>query len=141
MLHGLMDTIPRTKTKTLPLRKIRVYHCKNHIIPPHCYCCLERHLKYFTTLKNKNTMPVKFSKYNQKLSEIVTHCEFDISLNSAINFGHLGHHLHYFKLVNQTYECFILIVGFIRPLNIDKKSKLICFISSFFSKLGLRNLN
>ena len=30
-----------------------------------CYCChLERHLKYFTTLKNNNNMPVKFSKYN-----------------------------------------------------------------------------
>ena len=33
MVHGLMDTIPRTKTKTLPLRKIRVYHSKNHVIP------------------------------------------------------------------------------------------------------------
>ena len=34
-----MDRIPRTKTKTLPLRKIRVwnfravYHSKNHAIP------------------------------------------------------------------------------------------------------------
>ena len=42
MVHGLMDTIPRTKAKTLPLRKIRacyifraVYHSKNHAIP-HC---------------------------------------------------------------------------------------------------------
>ena len=39
-VHGLMDTIPRTKTKTLPLRKIRVcsffcavYHSKKHVIP------------------------------------------------------------------------------------------------------------
>ena len=39
MVHGLMDTIPRTKTKTLPLRKIRVcyffravYQSKNHVI-------------------------------------------------------------------------------------------------------------
>ena len=39
MLHVLMDTILRTKTKTLPLRKIRdcyffraVYHSKNHVI-------------------------------------------------------------------------------------------------------------
>ena len=40
MAHGMMDMIPRTKTKTLPLRKIRVckffravYHSKNHVIP------------------------------------------------------------------------------------------------------------
>ena len=40
MVHGLMDTIPRTKTKTLQLRKIRVcyffcavYYSKNHVIP------------------------------------------------------------------------------------------------------------
>ena len=39
-VHGLMDTITRTKTKTLPLRKIRVcyffravYHSKSHVIP------------------------------------------------------------------------------------------------------------
>ena len=40
MVHGLMDTIPRTKTKALPLRKLRVcysfhavYYSKNHVIP------------------------------------------------------------------------------------------------------------
>ena len=43
MVHGLMDSIPRTKTKKtlpLPLRKIKVcyffhavYHSKNHVIP------------------------------------------------------------------------------------------------------------
>ena len=40
MVHELMDMILRTKTKTLPLRKIRacyfflaVYHCENHVIP------------------------------------------------------------------------------------------------------------
>ena len=39
MVHGLMDTILRTKTKTLPLRKISqiffhaVYHSKNNVIP------------------------------------------------------------------------------------------------------------
>ena len=40
MVHGLMDTIPRTKTRILPLRKIRVcyffravYHNKTHVIP------------------------------------------------------------------------------------------------------------
>ena len=40
MVHGLIDTIPRTKTKTLPLRKLRVcyffhamYYSKNHVIP------------------------------------------------------------------------------------------------------------
>ena len=40
MVHGLMDMIPRTKTKTSPLQKIRVcyffravYHSKNHVIP------------------------------------------------------------------------------------------------------------
>ena len=40
MVHGFMDVIPRTKTKTLPLRKLRVgyffhavYYSKNHVIP------------------------------------------------------------------------------------------------------------
>ena len=40
MMHGLMDTIPQTKTKTLPLRKLRVYYffhamyySKKHVIP------------------------------------------------------------------------------------------------------------
>ena len=64
-------------------------------------------------------MPVKFSKYNRKLSEIVTNCEFDFKLNFALNGGHLGHHLHYCNLVNHTCECFILIVCIIRPLNND----------------------
>ena len=32
MVHELMDTIPRSRSKTLPLRKIRVYHSKNHVI-------------------------------------------------------------------------------------------------------------
>ena len=45
-----------------------------------------------------------------------------------------------FNLVDQICECFILIVYIIWPLIIDKKSKLKCFISSFFSELGLRNL-
>ena len=40
MVHSLLDTIPRAKTKTITLRKIRVcyfflavYHSKNHVIP------------------------------------------------------------------------------------------------------------
>ena len=40
LVHGLMDTISRTKTKTEPLRKLRVcyifravYQSKNHLIP------------------------------------------------------------------------------------------------------------
>ena len=78
-----------------------------------------------------NKMPVKFSKYNRKLSDIVTNCEFDFRMNFALNGGHLGHHLHYFNLVNQTCKCFILIVCIIRPKNINKKSKLKCFISRF----------
>ena len=65
-------------------------------------------------------MPVKFSKYNRKLLEKVTDCKFDFRLNFALNGGHLGHHLHYFNLVNQTYECFILIVCIIMPLILDK---------------------
>ena len=44
----------------------------------------------------------------------------------------------YFNLMNQTCECFILIICII--INIDKKSKLKCVISSFFSNIGLRNL-
>ena len=85
-------------------------------------------------------MPVKFSEYNQKLSEIVTNCEFDFRLNFALNGGHLGHHLYNFNRVNQTCECFILIICIIRPLNIDEKSKLKCFFIEFLSELGLRNL-
>ena len=111
MVHGLMDAIPRTKTKTIPLRNIRVYHSKNHVIPhPVIAAILNVILVYFTRLKNNNNMPVKFSKYNRKLSEIITNCEIDFRLNFALNGDHLGHHLHYFNLVNQTVECFILIV-------------------------------
>ena len=40
MVHELMDTIPRTKTKTLPLLNLEsviffhaVYYSKNHVIP------------------------------------------------------------------------------------------------------------
>ena len=99
---------------------------------PSCYCCnLERHLKYFTTLKNNNNMPVKFSKYNRKLYEIFTNCEFEFRLIFALNGSHLGHHLQHFNLVNRTCECFISIVCTIMPLNIDKKSQSKCFISSF----------
>ena len=120
-----------TKNKSLLFFRA-VYHSKKPCDSPPCYCCyLECHLKYFTTLKNNNNMQVKFSKYNSKLSQIVTNCKFDFRLNFALNGGHLGHHLHYFNLVNQTCECFILIVCIIRPLNIDKKSKLKCFISIF----------
>ena len=117
MLHGLMDTIPRTKTKPLPLQKMRVYHSKNHVIPhPVIAAILNAILNIFTTLKNNNNMP----EYSRKLSEIATNCEFDFRLNFALNGGHLGHHLHYFNLVNLTCEYFILIVCIIRPLNLDK---------------------
>ena len=40
---------------------------KTHVIPQYtsCYFChLGRHLGYFTTLKHKNIMPVKFSECN-----------------------------------------------------------------------------
>ena len=103
-----------------------------HVVPhPVIAAILNVILNIFTTLKNNNNMPVKFSKYNQKLLEIVTNCKFDFRLNCALNGGHLGHHLHFFNLVNQTCECFILIVCIIWPLNIDKKAKLKCFILSF----------
>ena len=104
MVHGLVDTIPRTKTKTLPLQKLRVcyyfhavYYSKTHVIP---------HPVIAAILNVILNMPVKFSKYNRKLSDIVTKCEFDLRLNFVLNGGHLGHHLHYFNLVNQTCECF-----------------------------------
>ena len=114
-------TITITKIKSLLFFFHAVYYSKKPCDSPPSYCChLERHLKYFTTLKNNNNMPVKFSKYNRKLSDIVANCEFDFRLNFALNGGHLGHHLHYFNLVNQTCECFILNVCIIRPLNIDK---------------------
>ena len=50
-------------------------------------------------------MPFKFSKYNRKLSEIVNNYEFDFLKNFALNGGHLGHHLHYFNLVNDNFNC------------------------------------
>ena len=131
MVHGFMDTIPRTKTKNITITKLRVcffhavYYRKKTCDSPPCQCChLEHHLKYITTLKDNNNMPVNFSKYNRKLSDIVTNCEFDFRLSFALNGGHLGHHIHYFNLVNQTCECLVLIVCIVRPLNIDKKSKI-----------------
>ena len=116
------------------------YSKKTRDSSPYYGCHFEHHLKNFTTLKNENNMPVKFSKYNRKLLDIVTNCKFDFRLSFALNGGHLGHYLHYFNLVNQTCECFILTVYIIRPLNIDKNSKLKCFVASFFSELDLRNL-
>ena len=60
MVHGLMDMIPRTKTKTLPLRKIKVcyffrvvYHSKKHASP---------HPVIAAILDVNNNMPVKFYK-------------------------------------------------------------------------------
>ena len=70
-------------------------------------------------------MPVKFSKHNRKLTEIVTNCEFDFRFIFALNDGHLGYHLHYFNLVDQTCECFILIVCIIRPLKLIKSQKML----------------
>ena len=88
---------------------------------PPCYCChlLQIQLK---TIRKSYFLRILFQ------------------VDTALNGGHLGHHLHYFNLVNQTCECFILIVCIIWPLNINKKSKLKLFISSFFSELGLRKL-
>ena len=37
-------------------------------------------------------MPVIFSTYNRKLSEIVTKCELGFRLNFALNGGHIGHY-------------------------------------------------
>ena len=118
----------QNKDKNITIKKIKsllffhaVYYIKNHVISH----------PVITTLKDNNNMSVKFSKYNRKLSNIVNNCEFDFRLHFALNGGHLRHHLHYFYLVNQTRECFILIVCIVRPLNIDKKSKLKCSISSF----------
>ena len=41
-------------------KNITITKNKSHLIS---------HLKYFTTLQNKNNMPFEFSKYNRKLSE------------------------------------------------------------------------
>ena len=67
MVHyGLIDTIPRTKTKILQLQKISllffraVYHSKKHVIP---YPGID------AILDVNNNMPVKFHIYNWKLSE------------------------------------------------------------------------
>ena len=124
-VHGaLIDGYDsQTKDKNITITKNKSVLKQKPCDTPLCYCChLKRHLKYFTMLNNNNTMPVNISKYNPKLSEIVNKCEFEFRLNFALNGGHLGHHLHYFNLENQTCECFILIGCIIRPLNIDKKS-------------------
>ena len=62
MVHGLMNTIPRTKTKALPLLKIRVGYfsvqciiAKKHVIP---------HPIIAAILDVNNNMPVPFFKYN-----------------------------------------------------------------------------
>ena len=99
----------QNKDRNMPLRKIAKL-CDS----PPCYSCyLKCHLKYFTTLKNNDKMPVKFSRYRY------SYCELDFRLNLALNGGHLGHYLHDFNLVNHSCECFILLVCIIRPLNID----------------------
>ena len=54
-------------------------------------------------------------------------------LNFAFNGGQLGHHLDHFNLVNQTCECFILIVCIIMPLNINI-FKIIDTRISFYSR-------
>ena len=51
-----------TKIKSLLFFSCNVLKQKQCDSQP-CYCChLERHLKYITTLKNNNNMPVKLSK-------------------------------------------------------------------------------
>ena len=68
----------QNKDKNITITKNKSVSKQKPCDSPPCYCChLERHLKYFTTVKNNNNMPVKFSEYNRKLSEIVTNCEFD----------------------------------------------------------------
>ena len=124
--------ITTTKNKTLLFFPCSVSLQNKHIIPhPVIATILNVILNIFYNAKNNNNMPVKFSKYCRKLTEIVTNCKFDFRMNFALNDGHLGHHLHSFNFVNQTCECFILIVCIIRPLNIDKNAKLKCFMSSF----------
>ena len=95
------------------------------------YCHLGRHLKYFQRWKTTTTCQSNFPNTTKSYQKIVTNCELDFRLNFALNGGHLGNHLLYVNLVKQACECFILIVSIIRPLNIYKKSKLKCFISSF----------
>ena len=127
-----------TKNKQSVIFFLQCIIAKTIWFPPCYWCHLRRHLKYFTMQENNNNMLVKFSRYNWNCQKIVTNCKFDFRLNFALNGGHLGHHHKNFNLVNQTCECFILIVCCIWPL--DKKSKLKWFISSFFSQIGLRNL-
>ena len=74
-------------------------------------------------------MPVKFSKYNRKLSDIVTNCKFDFRLNFALMAAILDTNFTIstlrIKAVNASVACII------RPLNIDEKSKVKCFASRF----------
>ena len=101
MMHGLMDTIPRTKTKTLPLRKIRVcyffhavYHSKNHVIPhPVVAAILDVILNILQRWKTTITCQSNFPNTTENYQKIVTKCELDFRLNFALNGGHLEHHI------------------------------------------------
>ena len=117
-----------------------VYHSKNHMIPHLVIAAiLDVILNIILRWKTTITCQSNFQNTTEKYQKIVTNCEFDLRLNFALNGGHLGHHLWYLDLVNQTCECFILIVCIIRPLNIDKMSKSKCFISSFRNRSWERN--
>ena len=59
----------QNKDKNITIAKKKSVSKQKSCGSPPNYCCnLEHHLKYFTTVKNNNIMPVKFSKYNRKLS-------------------------------------------------------------------------
>ena len=120
----------QSKDKNITITKIKIllfFHAvsysKNHVIPHPVIAAILNVILNILQAEKQQNMLVKFSKYNRKLLDIITNCEFDFRLNFALNSGHLGHLINHFKIVNQTCECFILIVCFIRPLNIDKKSK------------------
>ena len=101
MVHGLMDTVLRTKTKTLPLLNIRVcyffcavYHSKNHVIShPVIAAFLEVILNILQRWKTMMTCQSNFPNTTENCQKIVTNCKFDFRLNFALNGGHLGHHL------------------------------------------------
>ena len=88
MVHGLMDTILRTKTKTFPLRKIRVcyilhavYHSKNHVIPNRVIgAILDVILNILQRCKTTITCESNFPNPTENYQKIVTYSEFDFRL-------------------------------------------------------------
>ena len=94
VLHGLMDTITRTKTKTLPFWKIKrpwffrtVYHNKKRVIPhPVIAAILDVILNILQSWKTTTTSQSNSpnATTNKNYQKIVIYCDFDFRLNFTL---------------------------------------------------------